>query len=123
MLYFYTTLIRVFNEKFNLFLILATADVDLVVDLQLADASKVISVLTTEGFKPKIPIQAIDFADEQKRNQWIKEKACRCFSLYHPDRIGMTVDLFVEQPIPYQDIFQRSVIMPPESLIIIPASG
>jgi predicted nucleotidyltransferase len=89
----------------------ATADVDLVVDLQVAEASKVISVLTAEGFKPKIPVQAMEFADEQKRKQWIDEKGMQVFSMYHPARIGMTVDLFVEQPIPYQEMFQRSVVM------------
>lgn len=45
----------------------ATADVDLVVNLQVDEASKVISVLTAEGFKPKIPVQALEFADEKKR--------------------------------------------------------
>ena len=89
----------------------ATADVDLVVDLQVDEASKVISVLTAEGFKPKIPVQAMDFADEKKREQWINEKGMQVFSMYHPDRIGMTVDLFVHQPIPYQDMYQRSVVM------------
>ena len=89
----------------------ATADVDLVVDLQVDEASKVISVLTKEGFKPKIPVQAMDFADEKKREQWINEKGMQVFSLYHPENIGMTVDLFVDQPIPYQDLHRHSVVM------------
>ncbi len=89
----------------------ATADVDLVVDLQIEEASKVISVLTKEGFKPKIPVKAMDFTDEKKREQWINEKGMQVFSLYHPDNIGMTIDLFVHQPIPYQDLYQRSVVM------------
>lgn len=89
----------------------ATADVDLVVDLQIDEARKVISVLTKEGFKPKIPVQAMDFADEKKREQWITEKGLQVFSLYYPENIGMTVDLFVDQPIPYQDLYQRSVVM------------
>ncbi len=89
----------------------ATADVDLVVDLQIDEASKVISVLTKEGFKPKIPVQAMDFADEKKREQWINEKGMQVFSLYNPDNIGMTVDLFVDQPIPYQELYRRSIVM------------
>lgn len=89
----------------------ATADVDLVVDLQVDEASKVITVLTAEGLKPKIPVQAMEFADEKKREQWITEKGMQVFSLYRPDRIGMTVDLFVHQPIPYQDLYKHSVVM------------
>ncbi len=89
----------------------ATADVDLVVDLQVDEASKVISVLTEEGFKPRIPVQAMEFADEQKRNQWINEKGMQVFSMYHPDVSGMSVDLFVHHPVPYKDLYERSVIM------------
>ncbi len=89
----------------------ATSDVDLVVDLQVREASKVITVLTDGGFKPKIPVAAMEFADQKKREQWIDEKGMQVFSMYHPDNLGMTVDLFVHQPIPYQDLFQRSVVM------------
>ena len=89
----------------------ATADVDLVVDLQVAETSKVISVLTAEGFKPKIPVQALEFADEKKREMWINEKGMQVFSMYHPDKIGMTIYLFVKQPIPFHDLYSRSVVM------------
>jgi len=89
----------------------ATSDVDLVVDLQVDEASKVITVLTGEGFKPKIPVVAMEFADQTKREQWVNEKGMQVFSMYHPDKTGMTVDLFVKQPIPYQDLYQRSVVM------------
>jgi len=43
----------------------------------------------------------MEFADEKKREEWIMEKGMQVFSMYHPDKIGMTVDLFVKQPIPY----------------------
>jgi predicted nucleotidyltransferase len=89
----------------------ATADVDLVVDLQVEEATKIITTLTNEGFKPKIPVQALDFADKTKREQWVNDKGMQVFSLYHPDKTGMTVDLFVKQPISFNDLYQRSVVM------------
>lgn len=89
----------------------ATADIDLVVDLQVEEASKAITVLTAAGFKPKVPVQAMEFADASKREQWIREKGMQVFSMYHPDKIGMTVDLFVKPPIPYPELLQRSVVM------------
>lgn len=94
----------------------ATSDVDLVIDLRVDEASKTISVLTAAGFKPKVPVQAMEFADAAKREQWIREKGMQVFSLYHPDNIGMTVDLFVQQPIPYQELLQRSVVMNLDSI-------
>jgi len=89
----------------------ATADVDLVVDLQVEEATKVIEALCNEGFKPKIPVQAIEFADKAKREEWIKEKGMQVFPLYHPDQIGLTVDLFVDQPIPYNELLRNSIVM------------
>lgn len=94
----------------------ATSDVDLVIDLRVDETSKTISVLTGAGFKPKVPVQAMEFADAAKREQWIREKGMQVFSMYHPDNIGMTVDLFVQQPIPYQELLQRSVVMNLDSI-------
>ena len=53
----------------------------------------------------------MDFADEKKREQWINEKGMQDFSMYHPDKIGMTVDLFVKQPVTFDELYDRSVIM------------
>jgi hypothetical protein len=53
----------------------------------------------------------MEFADEKKREEWIMEKGMQVFSMYHPDKIGMTVDLFVKQPIPYKELSNRSVVM------------
>ena len=89
----------------------ATSDIDLVVDLQVEEATKVMTVLTTAGFKPKVPVQAMEFADANKREQWVKEKGMQVFSMYHPDRIGLTVDLFVKHPIPFDELWSHSVVM------------
>jgi len=89
----------------------ATADVDLVVDLHVDEATKVIEVLSSAGFKPKVPVKAIEFADVAKREQWIQEKGMMVFSLYHPENPGLSVDLFVKPPIPFDDLWSRSVIM------------
>lgn len=89
----------------------ATSDVDLIVDLQVEETTKVINTLTELGFKPKVPVQAIEFADAEKREQWINEKGMQVFAMYHPEKIGLTVDLFVHHPIPYKELYQRSVVM------------
>ncbi len=89
----------------------ATADIDLVVDLQVDEATKVINALSGAGFTPKIPVQALEFADESKRNQWIESKGMQVFSMYDPAQPALTIDLFVRYPIPYGELWSRSVEM------------
>lgn len=89
----------------------ATTDVDLIVDLQSEETTKIIKVLNDKDFKPKVPVQAMEFADASKREQWIKEKGIQVFSMYHPDQIGLTVDIFVRYPIPFDELWARYEVM------------
>jgi len=89
----------------------ATSDIDLVVDLQVEQATNVINVLTEAGYVPKVPVQAIEFADVNKREQWINEKGMQVFSMYQPKNPLLTIDLFVKQPIAYMDLLKNSVVM------------
>jgi len=89
----------------------ATADIDLVVDLQADEATKVIDALTQAGFIPKIPVEALEFVDKTKRKQWIEAKGMQVFSMYNPAQPALTIDLFVEYPIPFDELWLRSVVM------------
>ena len=89
----------------------ATADIHLVVNLQVDEAKKVIEALTRAGFKPKIPVQAIEFSDKNIRKQWIDEKGMQVFSMYNPAQPALTIDLFVEYPIPFDELWTRSKVM------------
>lgn len=88
-----------------------TADLDLIVDLDATEAEKAIRVLTGYGFKPRIPVDPLQFADSKVRTQWIDEKGMQVFSLYHLTTLGLTVDLFARHPIPFELLWQRSVLM------------
>jgi len=89
----------------------ATADIDLVVDLQTDEATKVIDTLSIAGFKPKIPVQAIEFVDKAKRKQWIEDKGMQVFSMYNPEQPALKIYLFIEYPIPFNELWQHSVVM------------
>jgi hypothetical protein len=85
-----------------------TADVDLVVDLSPGEAVKVVAALTRIGMVPRAPVDARDFADAAKRREWIEEKGMRVFSMYDPRRPLVEVDVFVEPPIAFEDLWERS---------------
>ncbi|OGI46873.1 MAG: hypothetical protein A2637_06040 [Candidatus Muproteobacteria bacterium RIFCSPHIGHO2_01_FULL_65_16] len=89
----------------------ATADVDLVVDLHAEEVKKAVRALTAYGFKPRAPVDPMQFADTAQRARWIEEKGMEVFSFFHPDHAEQTVDLFARHPIPFEPLWSRSVLM------------
>jgi len=88
-----------------------TADLDLVVDLEEREARKAIETLLEQGFEARVPVDPFGLADPEQRARWIAEKGMRVLSLYDPSDPMRVVDLFVEEPIPFDDLYERSEIM------------
>jgi predicted nucleotidyltransferase len=88
-----------------------TTDVDLVIDLHAEEAQKAVRALTAHGFKPQAPVDPMQFADAAQRERWVTEKHMEVFSLTNPGMPGITVDLFARYPIPFENLWARSVSM------------
>ncbi len=86
-----------------------TADLDLVVDLAPNEAGNAIRCLTAMGLEPRVPVDAMDFANPTKRQSWIDEKNMKVFPLVDPDNPMRLVDLFVETPIDFEELWTQSV--------------
>ena len=85
-----------------------TADLDLVVDLEPENVRRAISVLETSGLQPFVPVRAADFADPAIRRDWVENKNMKVFSMRDPRNPVLTVDLFVREPIPFEDLWARA---------------
>lgn len=85
-----------------------TSDIDLFVDLAPAEAARTISALTVMGMRPRSPVAASDFADPQRRADWIATKQMVVFSLWDPNEPMREVDLFVSEPIPFAEVWARA---------------
>ncbi len=85
-----------------------TVDIDLAVDLTPNEAKKAISTLTQLGLVPQLPLNPSDFANPQTRQIWNREKNMQVFSMVDPRHPLRIVDLFVENPIPFEDLWNRS---------------
>lgn len=85
-----------------------TADIDLVVDLEPSEARKAMQALGRLGLRPRAPVDATDFADPDKRRQWVEEKGMQVFSLWDPAEPLLEVDVFVTHPIPFEELWGRS---------------
>ena len=84
----------------------ATADIDLVVDLEENNLQKFIKVMKEHNYKPKIPVKLDDFTEKEKRENWIKEKGMMVFSLFDPQNPFFLLDVFVTEPFDFDEVFE-----------------
>ena len=89
-----------------------TADLDLVVDLTAPEARKAIETLVKIGLEPRPPVDPFEFADPKQRAAWIRDKNMQVFSMWSRANPMLVVDLFVEDPIPFGDLWARSRTLP-----------
>lgn len=88
-----------------------TVDLDLFVDLKERNLLKFTEVLAGLGYRPKIPVNASDFADKSKREKWKKEKDMLVFSFYHLKRHQDHIDIFVYEPVGFEKAYKEREIM------------
>lgn len=81
----------------------ATVDVDIVLSLEPSNARRAMQALTAIGFRPLVPVDPLDFANEEIRRTWQEEKHMLVFQMRHPDRDSTRLDLFVEEPFPFAE--------------------
>lgn len=87
-----------------------TADLDLAVDLAPAQALKAMQTLLAVGLQPRLPVDATDFADAPTRTSW-RRRQMRVFSMVDPHDPLREVDVFVENPIDFTELWARSEVV------------
>ena len=88
-----------------------TADIDLVINLNQAEAKKAINVITSLGLKPRAPVDPMQFTDKAIRESWINDKNMLVFSFFDPDNPLMVLDVFIREPFPFDEMIQRVIHM------------
>jgi hypothetical protein len=87
-----------------------TADLDLIVELSIENLKKFITVMNDLGYKPKPPVSAEDFINPLNRKTWKEEKGMEVFSFFHPKMPMNLIDVFVNEPIGFNEIESEIVI-------------
>jgi nucleotidyltransferase AbiEii toxin of type IV toxin-antitoxin system len=85
----------------------ATVDLDLIVQLDQENAAAFVKVMSALGYVPRVPVKAEDFADARKRTEWINEKNMMVFSFINPGNPMEIIDVFVREPIPFEEAYRR----------------
>jgi hypothetical protein len=96
----------------------STADIDIVLKLEKANVLKFIKLAKRLGLKPKVPVKLDDFADPEKRDSWISEKGMAVFGLYDPKTPFFLIDIFVESPFDFDEVYRRRKKIRSEDAII-----
>jgi predicted nucleotidyltransferase len=99
-----------------------TVDVDLVVDLDEGQALRAIDALVRLGLRPRVPVNPRDFADRSIREAWIRERGMQVFSMFDPSNPMRVVDLFVDHPIPFEELWSGSQELEVKDTIVRVAS-
>jgi hypothetical protein len=69
-----------------------------------------LDALASVGLRPRLPVTMSDFADPEKRNDWVQNRNMMVFQLWDPNNIERSVDVFVREPFDFQNMLADSVV-------------
>jgi predicted nucleotidyltransferase len=85
-----------------------TQDIDLVVQLERENVLRAMNALTGIGYRPLIPVDAAQFADEALRQQWRDDKGMIVFQMLNPQRESTRIAISVTEPFVFEEEFERA---------------
>ena len=88
-----------------------TADLDLMVKLDTKNLARFVAVMNNLGYRPRIPVKADEILDADKRELWKKEKGMWVFSFYDPKNLIGVIDIFIREPLKYEDVEEKKNIV------------
>lgn len=91
-----------------------TADLDLIIQLERENVLRAMGALRELQYRPRAPVPAEAFAEQELRDQWIREKGLAVFSLWSPAHPTLEVDVFVSEPFDFDAVYARAVWVPLE---------
>lgn len=110
----YLAIFKKFNEKGIRYIVVGgiavnlygiprmTYDVDLILDLEDENIKEFLQLLKGWGFKPKVPVDIMDFAKKEIRESWIKNKNMKAFNLVNTEWAISEIDIIIDSPVDYK---------------------
>ena len=85
-----------------------TYDIDILIDLEDDNIRTLMSLMKEWGFKPKVPVSIMDFADPEKREEWIATKNMKAFNLVNAKWALSEIDIIIDAPVVYSEARKRA---------------
>ncbi len=86
-----------------------TFDLDVMIGLDPENTERFVQAMEEIGYKPKIPVDARQFTDGTKREEWKREKGMVVFSFFDPDRPYKIIDVMIEEQIKFATAYLRRI--------------
>ena len=86
----------------------ATYDIDILIDMEDGNIRALMGLMKEWGFKPKVPVNIMDFADPAKRNEWMTTKNMKAFNLVNAKWALSEIDIIIDAPVAYAEARKRS---------------
>jgi hypothetical protein len=85
-----------------------TLDVDIVLDMDEENVRRATRALAAIGWRPLAPVPIEQFAEAERRREWIRDKGLIVFTLHNAADLETKLDLFVESPFDFADAYRRA---------------
>ncbi len=85
-----------------------TVDVDLITAPAPQEERRMVECLLGLGYRPDVPVDPYLLADPSYRQMWAEEKHMRVFPFWDPENPLKRVDLFLESPVPFEELWRDS---------------
>jgi len=86
-----------------------TADIDVIIDLEDDNILRLITLLLKLGYKPKLPVNPIDFAKKEIREDWIKNKNMKAFNFYNEKELISEFDIVIMEKRDFEKMYKDRI--------------
>ena len=100
-----------------------TRDLDLVLALDEDNPQRALRCFESLGYRPNVPVALMDFADPVQRKRWQSEKNLQVFQLVSDSIVDCPVDLFIEEPFSFEEMYAARIDYELGSDILLPVVG
>jgi len=80
----------------------ATYDIDLLLKMADDNLKRFLELMKQWRFRPKIPVDIMDFAKKEKREDWMKNKYMKAFNLLNSKAVVKEIDVVIKSIVNYE---------------------
>jgi hypothetical protein len=88
----------------------STADMDVILEMSEENISNFMNAISGFGYKNALPISLLELANETKRKMMIQERNLIAFSFYSTIYQFVTLDVLMDLPFGFEELWQRKQI-------------